>query len=130
MPQSFRNRKYTGLVADIGKTALMTDSSVGGGDGGGKAAGQGEGTVQRMPRTQRRKLHVTEAQRTHGSELHGTQYPEGRSRLTSDRSRVRESRMPGSARGRGAILDVTRRCSRLLRYYAAVLLLNRVHAHR
>ena len=64
MPQSFRNRKYTaGLVADIGKTALMTDSNVGGGDGGGKAAGQGEGTLQRMPRTQRRKLHVTEAAR-------------------------------------------------------------------
>ena len=52
MPQSFRNRKYTGLVADIGKTALMTDSNVGGGDGGGKAASRGEGELLRMLRTQ------------------------------------------------------------------------------
>jgi hypothetical protein len=32
-------------------------------DGGGKAAGQGEGTLRCMPRTRRRKLHVTEGAR-------------------------------------------------------------------
>ena len=81
MPQSFRNRKYTGLVADIGKTALMTDSNVGGGDGGGKAAGQGEGTLQRMPRTQR-GIGLLLKQLVHGSELHG--YPIPRRPITFD----------------------------------------------
>jgi hypothetical protein len=32
----------------------------------------------------------------------GAQYPEGRSRSTRDRSPVRESRTPGSARGAGS----------------------------
>jgi hypothetical protein len=36
-------------------------SDIGGGDGGGKAAGRGEGELRRMPRTQRRITHVTEA---------------------------------------------------------------------
>ena len=36
-------------------------SDIGGGDGGGKAAGRGEGELQRMPRTQRRIKHVTDA---------------------------------------------------------------------
>jgi hypothetical protein len=36
-------------------------SDIGGGDGGGKAAGRGEGELQRMSRTQRRIRHVTEA---------------------------------------------------------------------
>ena len=36
-------------------------SDIGGGDGGGKAAGRGEGELRRMPRTQRRNQHVTEA---------------------------------------------------------------------
>jgi len=36
-------------------------SDIGGGDGGGKAAGRGEGELQRMLRTQRRNRHVTEA---------------------------------------------------------------------
>jgi hypothetical protein len=36
-------------------------SNVGGGDGGGKATGRGEGKLQRMPRTPRRKQHVTDA---------------------------------------------------------------------
>ena len=36
-------------------------SDIGGGDGGGTAAGRGEGKLQRMPRTQRRNQHVTEA---------------------------------------------------------------------
>jgi hypothetical protein len=37
----------------------------------------------------------------------GTQYPDGRSRSTRDKSPVRESRSPGSARGRGVILVPT-----------------------
>ena len=36
-------------------------SDIGGGDGGRKAAGRGEGELRRMPRTQRRNQHVTEA---------------------------------------------------------------------
>jgi hypothetical protein len=36
-------------------------SDIGGGDGGGKAAGQGEGELRRMPRTQRQNQHVTKA---------------------------------------------------------------------
>ena len=36
-------------------------SDIGGGDGGGTAAGRGEGELQRMPRTHRRNRHVTEA---------------------------------------------------------------------
>ena len=36
-------------------------SDIGGGDGGRTAAGQGEGELQRMLRTQRRTRHVTEA---------------------------------------------------------------------
>ena len=43
-----------------GKPRTMP-SNLGGGDGGGKAAGRGEGELQRMPRTQRRNQHVTEA---------------------------------------------------------------------
>ena len=35
-------------------------SDIGGGDGGGKAAGRGEGELRRMHRTQRRIVHVTE----------------------------------------------------------------------
>jgi hypothetical protein len=36
-------------------------SEIGGGDGGGTAAGQGEGELQRMHRTQCRNRHVTES---------------------------------------------------------------------
>ena len=36
-------------------------SDIGGGDGGGKVAGRGEGKLRRMPRTQCRIRHVTEA---------------------------------------------------------------------
>ena len=36
-------------------------SDIGGGDGGGKAADRRKGKQRRMPRTQRRLWHVTEA---------------------------------------------------------------------
>ena len=89
------DEKSDGCIVPVKPRTMPSD--IGGGDGGGKAAGRGEGELQRMPRTQRRNRHVTE--RAHGSELYGYPMPEGRSRSTRDRSRVRESRMPGSARG-------------------------------
>ena len=45
----------------VPKKPRTMSSNIGGGDGGGKAAGQGEGPLRRMLRTQRRDPHVTEA---------------------------------------------------------------------
>jgi hypothetical protein len=55
---------YAGVKSDgcmVPVKPRTMPSDIGGGDGGGKAAGQGEGELQRMPRTQRRNRHVTEA---------------------------------------------------------------------
>src|SRR5689334_6266934 len=74
---------------------------IGGGDGGGKAAGRREGEPRRMPRTQCRNRHVPEAASLRTGTEGAAQAPAPRSRSTSDRSPVRESRTPGSARGAG-----------------------------
>src|SRR5262245_46921880 len=73
-------------------------NEIGCGDGGGTAAGQGEGELRRMLRTQHRN-GMSLKQRAHGSELHGYQIP--RMPITFDlrQQLVRESRTPGSARG-------------------------------
>src|SRR5436190_19608279 len=62
------DEKSDGCIVPMKPRTMPSD--IGGGDGGGKAAGRGEGKLQRMSRTQRRKRHVTE-QRAHGSELQG-----------------------------------------------------------
>ena len=56
-------------------------NKIGGGDGGGTAAGRGEGELRRMLRTQRRN-GMSLKQRAHGSELHG--YPIPRMPITFD----------------------------------------------
>src|SRR5215510_8264231 len=56
-------------------------NKIGGGDGGGTAAGRGEGELRRMLRTQRRN-GMSLKQRAHGSELHG--YPVPRMPITFD----------------------------------------------
>jgi hypothetical protein len=48
-----------GCIVPMRPRTMLSD--IGGGDGGGKAAGRGEGELQRMPRTQCRNRHVTEA---------------------------------------------------------------------
>jgi hypothetical protein len=72
---------------------------VGGGDGGGKAAGRREGEQRRMPRTQGRAWHVPEAVSLRIGAAQVVYASELRSRWTFDRSPVRESRTPGSVRG-------------------------------
>lgn len=71
---------------------------VGGGDGGGKAAGRREGEQRRMPRTQGRAWHVPEAVSLRIGAAQVVYASELRSRWTFDRSPVRESRTPGSVR--------------------------------
>ena len=56
-------------------------NKIGGGDGGGTAAGRGEGRLQRMPRIQRRNS-ISPKQHARGSELHG--YPIPRRPITFD----------------------------------------------
>src|SRR5438105_12380703 len=73
------DEKSDGCIVPMKPRTMPSD--IGGGDGGGKAAGRGEGKLQRMSRTQRRKRHVTE-QRAHGSELYG--YPIPRRPITFD----------------------------------------------
>ena len=53
------DEKSDGCIVPVKPRTMPSD--IGGGDGGGTAAGQGEGELQRMPRTQRRNRHVTEA---------------------------------------------------------------------
>jgi hypothetical protein len=53
------DEKSDGCIVPVKPRTMPSD--IGGGDGGGKAAGRGEGELQRMPRTQRRNRHVTEA---------------------------------------------------------------------
>ena len=53
------DEKSDGRIVPVKPRTMPSD--IGGGDGGGTAAGQGEGELQRMPRTQRRNRHVTEA---------------------------------------------------------------------
>jgi len=72
---------------------------VGGGDGGGKAAGRREGEQRRMPRTQGRAWHVPEAVSLRIGAAQVVYASELRSRWTFDRSPVRESRTVGSVRG-------------------------------
>ena len=62
------NSRTMGMHADEKSDGCMVPmkprtmpSDIGGGDGGGTAAGQGEGELRRMHRTQRRNRHVTEA---------------------------------------------------------------------
>jgi len=55
----YANEKSDGCIVPVKPRTMPSD--IGGGDGGGTAAGQGEGELQRMPRTQRRNRHVTEA---------------------------------------------------------------------
>ena len=107
------NSRTMGMYADeesdgclVPKKPRTMPSNVGGGDGGGKAAGQGEGTLQCMPRTQRRICMLLK-QRAYGSELHG--YPIPRRPITFDLRQEPGAGKPhaGSARGRGAILVPT-----------------------
>src|SRR5262245_47221152 len=73
-------------------------SDVGGGDGGGKAAGRGEGELRpHAPDTAPEPACHRSGEPTDRSCM-GTPYPEGRSRLTRDRSRMRETRTSGTAR--------------------------------
>ena len=53
------DEKWDGCIVPVKPRTMPSD--IGGGDGGGKAAGRGEGELQRMPRTQRRTRHVTDA---------------------------------------------------------------------
>ena len=53
------DEKSDGCIVPVKPRTMPSD--IGGGDGGGKAAGQGEGELRRMLRTQRWKRHVTEA---------------------------------------------------------------------
>ena len=53
------DEKSDGCIVPVKPRTMPSD--IGGGDGGGKAAGRGEGELRRMPRTQRRNQHVTEA---------------------------------------------------------------------
>ena len=46
------DEKSDGCIVPVKPRTMPSD--IGGGDGGGKAAGRGEGELQRMPRTQRR----------------------------------------------------------------------------
>jgi len=62
------NRRTMGMYADEKSDGCIVrvkprtkPSNVGGGDGGATAAGQGEGELQRMPRTQRRIRYVSGA---------------------------------------------------------------------
>ena len=55
----YADEKSDGCIVPVKPRTMPND--IGGGDGGGKAAGRGEGELQRMPRTQRRNRHVTEA---------------------------------------------------------------------
>jgi len=62
------NSRTMGMHADeesdgciVPKKPRTMPSNIGGGDGGGKAVGQGEDKLQRMPRTQRRNRLATEA---------------------------------------------------------------------
>jgi hypothetical protein len=48
-----------GCIVPVKRRTMPSD--IGGGDGGGKAAGRGEGELQRMRRTQRWTKHVTDA---------------------------------------------------------------------
>src|SRR6516225_952238 len=64
------NSRTMGMYADeesdgciVPKKPRTMPSNIGGGDGGGKAVGQGEDKLQRMPRTQRRNRLATEAAR-------------------------------------------------------------------
>jgi hypothetical protein len=53
------DEKSDGCIVPVKPRTMPSD--IGGGDGGGTAAGQGEGELQRMPRTQRRNRQVTDA---------------------------------------------------------------------
>jgi hypothetical protein len=53
------DEKSDGRIVPVKPRTMPSD--IGGGDGGGTAAGQGEGELQRMLRTQCRNRHVTEA---------------------------------------------------------------------
>src|SRR5215207_8483846 len=53
------DEKSDGCIVPVKPRTMPSD--IGGGDGGGKAAGRGEGELQHMLRTQRRIRHVTEA---------------------------------------------------------------------
>src|SRR5437773_889723 len=55
----YANEKSDGCIVPVKPRTMPSD--IGGGDGGGTAAGRGEGELRRMPRTQRRNRHVTEA---------------------------------------------------------------------
>ena len=89
--------RKTGGVGRLRTTGEAPNKAdhVGGGGCGGKAAGRGEGKLQRMLRTLSRTRHVTEAASLRAG-CGGYSGPEPRSRLTCDRSPVRESRTPGS----------------------------------
>jgi len=53
------DEKSDGCIVPVKPRTMPSD--IGGGDGGGKAAGRGEGELRRLLRTQRRNRHVTEA---------------------------------------------------------------------
>ena len=76
------NSRTMGMYADEKSDGCMVPmkprtkpTGIGGGDGGGTAAGRGKGELRRMPRTQRRN-GMSLMQRAHGSELHGHPIPQ------------------------------------------------------
>jgi hypothetical protein len=76
-PAHAGNSRTMGMYADEKSDGCIVPmkprtkpNEIGGGDGGGTAAGQGEGELRRMLRTQRRNS-MSLKQRAHGSELHG-----------------------------------------------------------
>src|SRR5215510_7030671 len=78
-------------------------NEIGGGDGGGTAAGQGEGELRRMLRTQRRNS-MSLKQRAHGSELHG--YPIPRMPITFDLRQEPGAGKPHAGNCAGCALQV------------------------
>jgi hypothetical protein len=98
-----RSRRGRGEESDDcivpGKPRTKPISRIGGGDGGGKAVGRRKGEQRRTHRTQGRILREPEAARLRIEARMGRPSPDLRSRSTSGRSPVRESRPLGSERG-------------------------------
>jgi len=94
-------------------------SDIGGGDGGGKAAGRGEGELQRMLRTQRRNRHVTEAASPRIGAVWVPNTPKADHVRPETRARCGKAARRDLRGGRGAILVPT----------ATLTLLREVAAH-
>jgi hypothetical protein len=95
------DEKSDGCIVPVKPRTMPSD--IGGGDGGGTAAGQGEGELQRMLRTQRRN-GMSLKQRAHGSELHG--YPIPRMPIAFDLRQEPGAGKPHAGICAGCVLQV------------------------